>query len=76
VRFGENWIADSEKALLLFEPVYDPMAYLPASIFDTTTSMVLRPPKAAIARSPTSTLIATVRHSGETNDCHRAAGSN
>ena len=29
VRFGENWIADSEHVLLLFEPGRYPMAYFP-----------------------------------------------
>lgn len=31
VRFGENWIADSENALLLFEPGRYPVAYFPQS---------------------------------------------
>src|SRR5499433_3956147 len=29
VRFGGNWIADSENVLLLFEPGHYPMAYFP-----------------------------------------------
>ena len=29
VRFGGNWIADSENVLLLFEPSHYPMAYFP-----------------------------------------------
>lgn len=29
VRFGGNWIADSESVLLLFEPGHYPMAYFP-----------------------------------------------
>jgi len=29
VRFGENWIADSENVVLLFEPGHYPMAYFP-----------------------------------------------
>ena len=31
VRFGGNWIADSENVLLLFEPGHYPMAYFPES---------------------------------------------
>ncbi|HVI06763.1 MAG TPA: DUF427 domain-containing protein [Candidatus Binatia bacterium] len=31
VRFGGNWIADSEQVLLLFEPGHYPMAYFPAA---------------------------------------------
>ena len=31
VRFGGNWIADSERVLLLFEPGHYPMAYFPAT---------------------------------------------
>jgi uncharacterized protein (DUF427 family) len=29
VRFGGNWIADSERVLVLFEPCHNPMAYFP-----------------------------------------------
>ena len=37
VRFGGNWIADSENVLLLFEPGHYPMAYfLEADIFSNT----------------------------------------
>jgi len=31
VRFGGNWIADSENVFLLFEPGHYPMAYFPES---------------------------------------------
>lgn len=31
VRFGGNWIADSESVLLLFEPSHYPMAYFPTT---------------------------------------------
>src|SRR5215510_5770768 len=31
VLFGENWIADSENVLLLFEPGHYPMAYFPVT---------------------------------------------
>ena len=38
VRFGGDWIADSERALLLFEPGHYPMAYFPAT--DISLSML------------------------------------
>src|SRR5215467_6416827 len=37
VRFGGNWIADSESALLLFEPGHYPMAYFPATDISPNT---------------------------------------
>jgi uncharacterized protein (DUF427 family) len=37
VRFGGNWIADSENVLLLFEPGHYPMAYFPETEIDSNT---------------------------------------
>jgi uncharacterized protein (DUF427 family) len=37
VRFGGNWIADSEDVLLLFEPGHYPMAYFPKAAVDPDT---------------------------------------
>jgi uncharacterized protein (DUF427 family) len=37
VRFGGDWIADSERALLLFEPGHYPMAYFPATDISLST---------------------------------------
>jgi uncharacterized protein (DUF427 family) len=37
VRFGGDWIADSERALLLFEPGHYPMAYFPATDISLNT---------------------------------------
>jgi uncharacterized protein (DUF427 family) len=37
VRFGGNWIADSEKVLLLFEPGHYPIAYFPATDISANT---------------------------------------
>jgi uncharacterized protein (DUF427 family) len=37
VRFGGNWIADSEHVLLLFEPGHYPMAYFPQSDISPNT---------------------------------------
>jgi uncharacterized protein (DUF427 family) len=37
VRFGGNWIADSEKVLLLFEPGHYPMAYFPETDISPNT---------------------------------------
>jgi uncharacterized protein (DUF427 family) len=37
VRFGGNWIADSERVLLLFEPGHYPMAYFPATDISLNT---------------------------------------
>jgi uncharacterized protein (DUF427 family) len=37
VRFGGNWIADSENVLLLFEPGHYPMAYFPKNAISADT---------------------------------------
>ena len=37
VRFGGNWIADSENVLLLFEPGHYPMAYFPETEIESNT---------------------------------------
>jgi uncharacterized protein (DUF427 family) len=37
VRFGGNWIADSENVLLLFEPGHYPMAYFPKNAVSADT---------------------------------------
>jgi uncharacterized protein (DUF427 family) len=37
VRFGGNWIADSENVLLLFEPGHYPMAYFPGTDISPNT---------------------------------------
>ncbi len=37
VRFGGNWIAHSERVLLLFEPGHYPMAYFPATDISPNT---------------------------------------
>jgi uncharacterized protein (DUF427 family) len=37
VRFGGNWIADSENVLLLFEPGHYPMAYFPEADISSNT---------------------------------------
>ena len=41
VRFGGNWIADSENVLLLFEPGRYPMAYFPET--DVSPNTLKRP---------------------------------
>src|ERR1700739_1964175 len=37
VRFGGNWIADSENVLLLLEPGHYPMAYFPEADISSNT---------------------------------------
>ncbi len=82
VRFGGNWIADSENVLLLFEPGHYPMAYFPESDVSPNTLQRHRayePPSRSwahiLVHRPRRASRAHPEEHGDTSTCPRTQAS-